>query len=307
MSSYTTVFASTSRAVLIAGAVGCASAQASPVVPSSAQASYAILYPATMQATSNDYVNTERDARRLTQDFARYPDQLKDPPWSLVQTIVVRADEAGRSSSYVDGRREAHSTEAFFTSENNEITRRVAGSAQSVTKKKECDVDVSGPVSSSLKEAVDRALEKRLRARNDANLTIDRYRDALGRPNAAVLDKQADDISSASYLANVHAVDLRREANSLLDEAGTVKRTLQQSAADERSFQAEPGRTAADKKASSERLARIEDAQVRIDAAIPQLQALTKEIDQRNAAMRDEYATAFDSLRKAIDAKAAPR
>jgi post-segregation antitoxin (ccd killing protein) len=277
------------------------------VTPSRAQANYAAAYPSALQTTSNDYVNTERDARRLTTDFARYPDQLKDPPWALVQTVVTRADEAGRSASYVEGRRQSDAIDSFFTSDNNEITRRVAGSAQYVTKKKECDVDVSATVGASLKEAVDKQLEKRLRARNDAHLTIERYRDTLGRPNAVVLEKQADDISSASYLANVHAVELRGEALRLIDEASTVKHTLEQGIGDERTFQAEPRRSAADKKASSERIAKLQDAEVRIDAAIPQLQGLTKDIDQRNEAMRAEYAAALDGLKKTISARASAR
>jgi len=302
------VFASRFSAVVGLMTLGCSSQRAQPQVASSvAQANYAAAYPGALQAASNGYVNTERDVRHATTDFPKYPDQLKDPPWPLVQTIVTRADEAGRSASYVEGRREADANAAFFTSDNNEISRRVAGSAQYVTKKKECDVDVSGTVSASLKEAVDRQIEKRLRARNDAHLTIERYRDALGRPNAAALDKQADEISSASYLANIRAVELKLETARLIDEANGVKRTLQQNIDEERAFQAEAGRSAGDKKSASDRIARMEDNKVRIDASIPQLQALAKEIDQRNEAMRVEYAAALDNLRKAIAAKSGSR
>jgi hypothetical protein len=51
----------------------------------------------------------------------------------------------------------------------------------------------------------------------------------------------------------------------------------------------------------------MEDGKVRIDAAVPQLQALVKEIDQRNQAMQKEYGDALDGLKKAIAAKAAPK
>lgn len=286
--------------------VGCSSQKPEPHVASSvAQANYAASYPADLQSTANGYVNAELEVRRATGEFAKYPDQLKDPPWPLVQTIVTRADEAGQSASYVEARRQAEAEQAFFTADNNEITRRVAGSAQYVTKKKECDVDVTGTVGASLKEAVDKQIEKGLRAHNDAHLIIERYRESLGRPNAAALDKQVDDISSASYLANIRAVELKGETLRLIDEASTVKRTLQQSIDEERAFQAEAGRSAADKKASSERIAKMEDSKVRIDAAIPQLQALAKDIDQRNDAMRKEYAAALDNLRRAIAARAA--
>jgi len=294
-------------AVLIGVApLGCASQQNEPQVASSAtQTNYAMDYPGAAQGTGNDYVNSEGEVRRITTDFGKYPEQLKDPPWPLVQTIVVRADEAGRSGSYVDARRELEGTQAFFTQEKDEITRRVAGSAQYVAKKKDCDVDVSGAVSASLKEAVDKQLEKRLRAHNDAHVLIERYRESLGKPNAAALEKQADEISTASYITNVRTVETKAKATQLLDDASSAKRTLDQSIADERAFQAEQGRTAADKKASNDRIAKMEDAKVKIDAAVPQLQALNKELDQRNDAMKKQYNDSLDGLKKAISAKQA--
>jgi hypothetical protein len=227
-----------------------------------------------------------------------------------VQSIVTRADEAGRSTSYVDAHHDFEGTRDFFTQEREEISRKVAGSAQYVVKKKECnqcDVDVSGAVSSSLKESVEKQLEKRLRAHNDAHVLIDRYRESMGKPNAAALEKQADEISSASYSTFIRSVELKARATRLLDEANQIKKTLDQSIADERAFQAEPGRKEADKKASNERIAKMEDGKVKIDQAVPQLQALAKEIDQRNQAMNKEYADALEALKKAMAAKAAPK
>jgi hypothetical protein len=284
--------------------LGCAGQKVEPQVASSAgQANYAVQYPASLQSISNDYVNAEGEVRKNTTDFAKYPDQLKDPPWPVVQGVVTRADEAGRSGSYVEGRSDYEAVQEFFTEENSDITKKVAGSAQYVAKKKDCDVDVSGAVSSSLKEAVDKQQEKRLRAHNDAHVIIDRYRESLGKANAAALEKQADDISETSYTAYVRTALLKARAMRLLDEANQVKKTLDQSIAEERTFQAEPGRSAADKKASNDRIAKMEDGKVRIDSAVPQLQAMVKEIDQRNDAIKKEYDTALDALKKAIASK----
>jgi hypothetical protein len=289
------------------GSIGCAGQKVEPQVASSAaQTNYAMEYPAALQSTSNDYVNTEGDVRRVTTDFPKYPDQLKDPPWPVVQNVVTRADEAGRSAAYVDARHDFEETRDFFAQEKDEITRRVAGSAQYVLKKKECgqcDADVGGAVAGSLREAVDKQLEKRLRAHNDAHLLIERYRESLGKANAAALEKQADDISAASYETFIRSVELKVRATRLLDEANQIKKTLDQSIADERAFQAEPGRKEGDKKASADRIAKMEDGKVRIDAAIPSLQNLVKEIDQRNQAMTKEYNDAFEALKKAIAAK----
>jgi hypothetical protein len=287
---------------------GCAGQKVEPQVASSAgQTNYAAQYPASLQSISNDYVNAEGEVRKNTTDFPKYPDQLKDPPWPVVQGIVVRADEAGRSASYVEGRRDDEAAQEFFTQENGEITRKVAGSVQYVVKKKDCDVDVSGAVSSSLKEAVDKQQEKRLRSHNDAHVIIDRYRESLGKANAAALEKQADDISETSYITYVRTALLKARATRLLDEASQVRKTLDQSIAEERTFQAEPGRSAAEKKASNDRIAKMEDGKVRIDSAVPQLQAMVKEIDQRNDAIKKEYESALDALKKAIQGKSSSK
>ncbi len=296
--------------MLLAGALclACAGQKIEPqVASSSSQANYAAEYPATLQSVSNDYVNAEGAVRKSTTDFPKYPEQLKDPPWPVVQAIVTRADEAGRSSSYVQGRHDAETARDFFTQDNGEITRKVAGSAQYVVKKKDCDVDVSGAVASSLKDAVDKQQEKRLRAHNDAHVIIERYRESLGKGNAAALEKQADDISETSYTSYVRTIELKAQATRLLDEASQVRKTLDQGVADERTFQTEPGRSAGDKKASNDRIAKMEDGKVRIDSAVPQLQALIKEIDQRNDAIKKEYEAAFDALKKAIAGKSSSK
>jgi len=297
--------------VVAVGSVGCAGQKVEPQVASSAaQVNYAMDYPAALQASANDYVNTEGEVRRITTDFPKYPDQLKDPPWPLVQNVVSRADEAGRSTAYVEARRDFEETHDFFTQEKDEISRKVAGSAQYVLKKKECgqcDADVGPAVASSLREAVDKQLEKRLRAHNDAHLLIERYRESLGKANATALEKQADDISAASYATSIRAVELKVRATRLLDEANQIKKTLDQGVADERAFQAEPGRKEGDKKASNERIAKMEDGKVRIEQAVPALQNLVKEIDQRNQAMSKEYNDALEALKKAIAAKSASK
>jgi hypothetical protein len=295
-------------AMLIGGSpLACAGQKVEPQVASSAaQTHYAVEYPAHLQSTANDYVNTEGDVRRLTTEFPKFPGQLKDPPWPLVVTIVNRADEAGRSASYVEARRDFEATRSFFAQEREELTRKMAGSAQYVIKKKECDcdLDVSGAISASFKDGVEKQLDKRLRAHSDAHTLIERYRDSLGKANASALEKQADDISEASYATFIRATELKARATALLQEATQVQKTLDKSIAEERAFQAEAGRPAGDKKASAERVAKMEDAKVRVDRAVPPLQSLDKEIEQRNAALKKEYGDALDALRKAVETKA---
>ncbi|MET0591182.1 MAG: hypothetical protein ABW133_00680 [Polyangiaceae bacterium] len=290
-----------------ASSLACASQKIEPQVASSAaQTHYAVDYPAALQDTANDYMNTEGGVGKRTAEFPKYPGQLKDPPWPLVVTIINRADEAGRSASYVEARREYEGTRTFFTQEGSEINRRVIGSAQAVIKKKDCDgdVDISGTIAGSLKDSVDKQLDKRLRAHSDAATLIERYRETLGKGNASALEKQTDDISEASYLTFIRSTELKARASALLQEASQVQKTLDQSIAEEKAFQGEAGRAAGDKKASADRVAKMEDAKVRVDRALPTLRTLEKEIDQRNAALKKEYSEALDTLRKAVETKA---
>jgi hypothetical protein len=304
--------------------LACAGRQSEPNVASSArEASYALEYPSTLQAIANDYINSEGDVRRLTTGFPRYPEQISarapeasaphDPPWPIMTTVVEQADAAGRSAAYVDARHELEVTGRFFTQERDDIARRVNGSLQYTMKKSEkndkgqCDFDFSPSVGPALKEAVDKEMDKRLRSHDEAHYTIERYRETLGKSNASALEKQADEISEASYLVFVHAALLEGRAEGLVGEASRVKDTLAKSEDDEKAFQAQAGRSAADKRSSNERFAKLEAAKVRIDGTLPQLEALVKEIEQRNQALRKEYGDALDALKKAIAAKSAPR
>jgi len=309
---------------ILAGLVplACANRQPLPKVASSAQETgYALDYPSNLQTIVNDYVNGEGDVRRLTTGFSRYPDQLsirategsREAAWPIVSTIVDQADTAGRSAAYVDARHELEATGRFFTQERDDIARRVNGSLQYAMKKSEkndkgqCDFDFSPSVGPSLKDAVDKEMDKRLRSHNEAHYTIERYRDTLGKNNAAILEKQADEISEASYLVFIHAIELEGRAKAAVDEVSQVKDTLAKSEEDEKSFQAQLGVSAGDKRASNDRITKLEAAKVRIDGTLPQLQALVKEIEERNRALRKEYDDALDALKKAIASKRTSR
>ena len=177
-------------------------------------------------------MNTEGDVRRVTTDFPKYPDQLKDPP------LAARADRrraaptrragARRTSTpTTTSRRRAISSPKKRTTSPAKSRGRPSTSSRRKSAT-QCDVDVGPAVASSLREAVDKQLEKRLRAHNDAHVLIDRYRETLGKANAAALEKQADDISAASYATFIRSVELKVRATRLLDEASQMRKTLDQ-------------------------------------------------------------------------------
>jgi hypothetical protein len=285
--------------------VACSAPKPEPRIASSAgEAGYAVEYPASLQTLLNEYVNGEGAVKRITSELPKYPDQLKDPAWSRVLEIIGRADEAGASAAYVGRYREVEGARTFFAEEKDEITKKVGGAVQYAAKKKECDFDAYGPAAGGLKEAVDKQLEKRLRARNEAHSTIERYRESLGKANVLVLEKQADDISLASYITNIELVTVKVDAARLLADADQVKKTLDKAIVDEQAWQAATGRSAQEKKASGERVIRMQDSKARLDSAVAQTQAFAKDLQQRTEALKKEYVAALEALKKAISSRA---
>jgi hypothetical protein len=291
--------------VLCAVIVGaCAPATGEPQFPSSAgQTTYAADYPAALQALANEQANAETQVHSLTAQFAKFPDQLKDPPWDKVQTIVLQADQAGSGQGYFERQRNVDQVREFFTNDKDEIVRKVGGAVQYQAKQKNYELDVYGTVGASMKDAVDKQLEKRLRAASDAQLTIERYRDTLGK-NAPILEKQAYSIALASYLANTGLAMVRSRVTRLSKEADPASKTLDQGIKEEQALQAETGRTASEKKSSQERQARLQDARNRIDQASAQANTMLKDLEQRDAAIQKEYKDAIDGLTNAVAAKA---
>jgi hypothetical protein len=287
------------------GTIACSAPKPEPRIASSAnETGYAVEYPAALQSLSNQYVNAEGTVKRVSSELPKYPDQLKDPAWAHVLEIVQRADEAGGSASYVDRQREVEGARTFFTEEKDDISKKVAGAVQYAAKKKDYDFDAYGTASGALKDSVDKQLEKRLRARNEAHFLIERYRDSLGKANVQALEKQADDISLASYMANIEIVTVKVDAARLLADADQVKKTLDRAISDEQAFQAATGRSASEKKASGERVARMQESKARVDSAVAQTQAFAKDLEQRNNSMKKEYAAALEALKKAISSRA---
>jgi hypothetical protein len=288
--------------VLVAG---CGPATPEPELASSARhAGYAQAYPTDVQAITADFGQDQAEIKKTVGAFDKYEGELKNPNYNYVLEIYQRADEAGRSYAYVDRLREIHDAKTFFDDEKDEITRKVSGSAQYVTKQKGCDVDVSGAVAHALKESVDKQLEKRLHEASEAHRLIDRYREELGKENAAALERQADEISYAAYLAHVAIVEQKVRLRRMIEEAETVKKTADDFIAAEHEYQSKSGRTAADRKASDDRIAAMNKSKALIDSAVTQAKTTSEGMEDRITAAQKEYDDGIKKLEESIRAKA---
>jgi hypothetical protein len=285
----------------------CSRTDKGPVLASSAgEPAYALGYADELGGTVNAFSEGPQDEQKLAFGFGARIDALRKPNWDFVRAVVDESDATGRSSDFFDAHGEVDGARTFWSSEKATIDARVAGGAQYPLKDAPCtsdctNLDVGGAAAYALNEAMDRQLQKRLRASNNAYVLIDRQRAALGPQNATVLEKLADDLAEASYVTHAGLIVSRQRLERLLADKNAVQATLDHFVQDERSYQAQPGRTDAEKKASDERIAEAGKGKSEIDAAATQAEAAVKSADQTIAATTKNYDDALKALRDKIE------
>jgi len=291
-------------AAVIAGAGGCAPKIEPEIASAASEPMYAEEYPAELQRTMESINATEAKTKELSAKFSGYPDALKSPPWAKVLEIVDKADASGRAYAYVEAKRENDGARAFFEAEKDEILKKVAGAAQYAAKQKGCDADVSGAVQHSLKETVEKRLEKRLHDASQAQVYIDQNATALGKDNVEKLSDQADEIALASYQVHVAIVEDKVRVRRMIEEGETIKKTLDAGVRAEQAYQAETGRTPAEKKASEERAEEMRKAAASVDAALTQARSVSERADERLLAVQKTYDDAMARLRADLKKRA---
>src|SRR5450432_3183336 len=268
---------------------GCSSEPAPLFASSGKESSYAEHYPASLLALRTDYATGETHAIEIFSGFPNYPGALTAPDGQQVLAVVTRADAAGKSGSYAAQMGEQQDVAHFFSDEKDSLNQKVGGAAQYAAKQKECTVDVASPAIGALDHGVDKALEERLRGHDEAHRYIEDHQDALGKPNLEKLQKQADDISLASYLVHVRVKELKLELSRLVDEASDVKKTLGRSDTEARATALDPTRATA-----------AEGASANLDSEVEQAKRAVADMDARSVQLEKDYNAALDALEKAL-------
>jgi hypothetical protein len=292
--------------ILLGAAPGCAAPKPEPELASSAGHShYARDFPEKLQAVTKDFGTRRAEARKIMGEMNGYPSKLKEPvSFAHVLQIVERADEDGHSFAYVDRLRRVQSASLFFEAEVDEINKKVAGSVAYTAKKKGCDEAIAGATGPALKDGVEKQLEKELHEGSEAHRLIDRYRGELGKENAALLEKQADDISRASYLVYVEIVEDKQRIVRMVGEAADVRRTLDEAVTAERAYLSEYKKmTEPEKKAVEARIADLGKSKAALDAAIQQAEAVVPTIEDEVKKIQKEYDDAVAALKSKIKDK----
>jgi hypothetical protein len=294
-------FCSSSLLAAFLMTTACSQPKPEPEIGSSAkEATYAEAWPMEMDDLSSRFSQREESARKLFSEFFVYPSKLKDARGVWVRQVYEKADAAGRSWNYVERMRKIEAAAAFFANEKGEIGRRVAGAAQYAIKENKqkcpCTIDVSGTVVSTLEDAYGDQLEKRMRDRNEAHRVIDRWHDTMPKEDVETLQDQADDLAYTSYVVFVELVDMKLEMRRMLLDAEEIPKTADAVIAEERAFQAQPGRTDAEKKGAEQRIDTMQKARALAAQSTERAKKLSDDMDKRLTAIQKEYKEAFQYL-----------
>ncbi|MFZ5892948.1 MAG: hypothetical protein ACOY0T_17945 [Myxococcota bacterium] len=284
--------------------IACQQKDAPVAAPSGEQAGFAERYPARLNGARQHFATDENQARANLGEFKGYPDAIKNPDWNAVHTVVEQADATGKSSAYTEAALEAESVTRFFDEEKDGLRQKVAGAVSYASTQKKCPEDLGGTAVAAMERGVDKQLEERLRSRSEAHRYIDDHEDELGKQNVETLKKQADKIAHTSNTAYVRLELYRREVEALLNDASSVRATLDRTIQESDATLANASASKTKKSAAQRRKAAAESARAGLDAEVEQNRRGLEEMQKRITTLQNDYRAALDALLADIKTRA---
>ncbi len=287
-------------------AVACASQQQKPLTASSAsETHYATAYPDNVSRERTQFADQETQATSMSQELTKFPDAVETKDWNHVKKAYELADQSGKGAAYAQQYEATQGVVTFMTEEKEPISNGIAGSTVYVAKQKECKDpgEIGGAGVHGMNKAVDKQLQERMRSANEAQAYIDAHAEAIGKPGVDKLRDQVDLLASYSFLVHVKAEQSRQKLQSMVDEASTVKSTLEDAAAEADKLAQDPNVPDGDRKAATARAQAARDAAAKIDAEKEQTTKALEQVEQRNQKLREDYDKALAALLDAVDKK----
>jgi hypothetical protein len=284
--------------------MACATQGVQPVMSSAEQPSYAKKYPGHLQSAVADVDTQLKALLALTSQFEKYPGELQEPDWAIVDQIVRLADREGKSAHFAERLQQNAIVASFYEEQKKEIHQRVGGSVTHQAKEEGCSAELYGPTAYALDQSFSKGLASSTRAASDAHLLIAQNETALGKRNIEKLQQQADQIALASYISHVGLVRKHQEIERMLGDASGVESTI-----DERmealSQSQPPGQklAAAEKKARDDELEALREANATLAQDVEAAKKTHEGAEDRASRAKELYAQAMTKLEAALEAK----
>lgn len=289
---------------LVFGAAGCGRQQGPQVASSATQSSYAVSFPAELDATSQRLAATQEVAQTATRDFASFPGKLKTTDAAYLERIYGLANAEGRSESYAQGFADALVVDTFFAREKQPLAGRIsAANEQAIEKAGGSKVELYGATSYSLERGVAQSLEEDLKDRSDAQKNIEQNKRKLGNQDAATLSTQVQQISMASHAVFVGLPTQKSRTERLLAQVSDVDSTLKARSEELQKVDSK-GLNYEEKKWLSEESAAVNQARAQLAQTKQSAEQTLKRIDDQRETLEKDYDKAFEALLEAARAKA---
>lgn len=286
--------------------VACADKRPKPVMVSAAGLpSYAIGYASHLTAETNLLIADKQQALEQSQQLNARTGELKPGADPAVVLVVVReADHSGHTEAYARAYEEARGLHAFWESERGPITARANGAAQKQLGEGNCgacgQLELGGTIGYAVGAGIDKQLEKRLHAANEAYRTIEYNEERIGNANVTTVQKLADDIALTSFRVNVALPQARDRIDALLAEQDDVDATLVRAIEWERNY-ATQAKSPTAKRNSQERLNLLETSRTAIPQAVTAAKMARKDLDPQIEELRKRYADTLEALEKQLE------
>jgi hypothetical protein len=244
---------------------------------------YATDYPDRVEEVTRDLDAAKSRAGELCGSYSGYPDQIKDPTdYDRVTEVVDAADASGKSGDYAERARENREFQRMLDENDGEIAKGALATVHGAATQDGCPNpgNVAGAAKVGLTRAVEKRGDERLRDANEGHRVIKRNKGKIGKENVAPLEKQADEIAQASYLAHVELPQLEYELERLIEENEKVQKTLEREIEEEKKRQDEAGASDEDKKAAEERIKELEEAKAKVEEQKAQLDERKQQIEE---------------------------
>ncbi|MDB4989558.1 MAG: hypothetical protein JWN04_4736 [Myxococcaceae bacterium] len=279
---------------------GCAGRPLDSKVASSADsAAYALRYGDDLDAATKRLFADKQRAHDLTSALPSRAHEVKPGgDRALLLRIVDESDRAGRSQSYARTQGDERALRSFWDDERGALAGRVSGAAQKEVLDAGCKetVELAGPVQHAMRDGIDKQLERRTRAANEGQRTLEQNKAKLAAGTIPAVQRLSDEIALASHLANVALVEDVRELDRLLAERADVEDTLRRMLEEERVLQSDPHKPA-EQKASQDRVVQIEKTRAALPTKSAEAEAALKDHEEQLRLAQNEYDNTIEAIK----------